>query len=100
VTRAPDRLESALGKLLFVGVATSTVVLLVGLVWWLVAPASPSASQLLNVGLIILMLTPGLRVVVSCIEYLRERDWFFAATTAGVLIVLLTTVLVAMRMGR
>jgi uncharacterized membrane protein len=34
---------------------------------------------------VVLMATPILRVVVSVVEYVRMRDWFFAATTIIVL---------------
>jgi uncharacterized membrane protein len=38
------------------------------------------------------MATPIFRVIVSLVEYVRMRDWFFSATTAAVLLVLLTSV--------
>jgi uncharacterized membrane protein len=41
------------------------------------------------------MATPVLRVIVSLIEYVQMRDWFFVVTTVLVLGVLLVTVTLA-----
>ncbi|MGI8672825.1 MAG: DUF1634 domain-containing protein [Luteitalea sp.] len=42
------------------------------------------------------MATPVARVVLSCAEYVRRRDWFFAASSLGVLAVLGATVWIAL----
>jgi uncharacterized membrane protein len=89
------RLEVHLGRLLLAGVITSAVFLGVGLTLWLAGAAVPTANLLLTIGLFILMGTPILRVIVSLIEYVRMRDWFFVLTTAAVLCVLMLTVVVA-----
>jgi len=47
-----------------------------------------AARDLLNAGLIVLMLTPLARVVASLVTYARMRDWFFAGMTVLVLVVL------------
>lgn len=83
------RLERLLGRVLVVGLVLSASVLAAGLVLELVGR---DARLWLRVGLIVLMATPILRVAVSLVEYIRMRDWFFAATTAAVLTVLLTSV--------
>jgi uncharacterized membrane protein len=57
---------------------------------------------LLTAGLVILMATPILRVIVSLVEYVRMRDWFFVATTVmvfGVLIVTVTLAVMKLRSG-
>ncbi|MBA2354278.1 MAG: DUF1634 domain-containing protein [Acidobacteria bacterium] len=87
--------ERLLGHTLGLGVAVSTALLAVGLLWSLVAP-DPIADALLNVGLLVLMATPVARVVLSCAEYVRRRDWFFAASSLGVLAVLGATVWIAL----
>lgn len=92
---ALSRLEDQLGRLLIAGVATSAVVLLAGLVLFLVSPSSALSSWLLTIGLFVLMATPMLRVVVSFVEYIRMKDWFFVLTTLIVLGVLATTVVLA-----
>jgi len=48
------------------------------------------------VGLMILMATPLLRVVVSTIEYVRMREWFFVLTTLAVLAELSITMIYAL----
>jgi uncharacterized membrane protein len=92
-----ERLEIRLGRILHVGAAGSTALLAVGVALWLLGWRGDASAVFLHAGLIVLMATPVARVVVSCVEYVRERDWLFAATTLAVLAVLLTTVLVAIR---
>lgn len=89
-----QRLEELLGRVLVGGVVLSAAVLGIGLI---VQLTGRDAHLLLRAGLIVLMATPILRVAVSLVEYLRMRDWFFATTAAAVLLVLLTSVLVAVR---
>jgi uncharacterized membrane protein len=95
-----DRLETHLGRLLVGGVLTSAALLALGLGLWLFNPQSSTAMLLLNGGLIVLMATPMLRVVVSFAEYVRMRQWFFAAVTIVVLVELSVTVLVALSRRR
>lgn len=90
-------LERHLGRLLIGGVVVSAVLLAGGLALWLVDPRGPVALGLLDAGLLALMATPILRVVVSFAEYVRMRDWFFAAMTIAVLAELTLTVVVAFR---
>lgn len=92
---AIDRLEHHVGRLLVTGVMASALLLAAGLAVWLVRPDSHSAIWLLNAGLLLLMVTPIMRVLVSFGEYIHMRDWFFAATTAVVLVELTVTVYVA-----
>jgi uncharacterized membrane protein len=95
--REIDRLERLLGRLLFAGVVTSASFLGAGVVLWMLGRRDGFSAALLHSGLILLMATPVARVIVSFVEYVRARDWFFAMTTLGVLGVLLATVLVAIR---
>ena len=90
-----SRLEARLGRLLVTGVTISAAALGVGLLIWLIAPSSPAANLLLKIGLFVLMATPILRVIVSAVEYVRMRDWFFVATTLAVLAVLGVTIFYA-----
>jgi uncharacterized membrane protein len=101
MTTPPDplaRLESHVGRLFVVGVAVSAAALAIGLALFLVAPNAPATSRVLNAGLLVLMATPMLRVLLSVVEYVRMRDWFFAATTLAVMAELSVTVLSALRM--
>ncbi len=88
-----SRLEDLLGRVLVTGVVASATILTIGLI---VELAGGNAHPVLQAGLILLMATPILRVVVSLAEYVRMRDWFFSATTAAVLVVLLTSVVFAL----
>jgi uncharacterized membrane protein len=90
-------LERQVGRLLVGGVIVSAVLLSGGLLLWLVEPHGALGLALLNAGLIALMATPILRVVVSFAEYVRMRDWFFAAMTIAVLAELMLTLFVALR---
>lgn len=92
-----ERLERLLGRVLLAGVAISAGLFGLGLALWMIAGADGPGAPFLHAGLVILMATPVARVVVSVIEYVRERDWLFAAATLGVLAVLVATVVVAFR---
>jgi uncharacterized membrane protein len=83
---------------LVIGVLLSAALLAAGLGLWLASPGAV-AHRLLNAGLIALMATPILRVAVSFAEYLRLRDWWFAAVTVVVLLELTITVVVALTRG-
>ena len=90
------RLEHAVGRVLRVGVTTSSVFLALGLGLSLFVPAAAAGSVLLRAGLVILMATPVGRVAVSVGEYARQRDWQFVLLTSIVLIELLASVVAAM----
>ena len=92
---AIGRLEVHLGRLLQAGVLTSAACLALGLVLWMAGAAERPASALLTAGLVMLMATPILRVIVSLVEYVKMRDWFFVGTTVLVFGVLLVTVTLA-----
>jgi uncharacterized membrane protein len=85
---AIERLEMHLGWLLRSGVLLATACLAAGLVLTLKSGDTGTAHLLLTAGLVVLMLTPLARVVASFLAYVRLRDWFFASTTAMVIVVL------------
>ena len=89
--------EVLLGRTLGIGVAISTALLALGLVLQLTV-GGPFASMLLQAGLLVLMGTPMARVLLSCLEYIRQRDWFFAVSGLAVLVVLGITVWQATRL--
>lgn len=88
------RFEAVAARVLGIGVLSSAALLAAGLAVWLTM-GDAWATPLLDAGLVALMATPAARVVVSLVEYLRARDWFFVATTLGVLAVLLATLISA-----
>ena len=92
--------EVALGRLLGIGVAASSICLAAGLVLTLAHAGGGPARVLLSAGLLLLMATPAARVVLSAVSYARRRDWVFAALTLVVLLELVATVLVAFHGSR
>ena len=91
-----SRVEVLLGRTLGIGVTVSTALLAIGLVMTLTVGGTLAAG-LLHAGLLVLMGTPMTRVLISCVEYIRERDWFFAISGLAVLLVLAVTVWQATR---
>ncbi len=99
MTATPEslsRLERHLGRIFTVGLTLTAAALVVGLMLYLFAPETPW-RMFLNGGLLILMATPMLRVVVSVVEYVQMRDWFFVILTVAVLAELSVTVIYALR---
>ena len=91
-----ERLERQLGRLLVTGVVSSAVCLALGLALLILSSERVWSDRLLAAGLVILMATPMLRVVVSIVEYVRIREWFFVLTTLIVLTELVGGVLYAL----
>ena len=88
-------LDRRLGVVLQAGVLVSAVLLTAGLLLTVAGPWSGAARALLHAGLLVLMATPMLRVAISVVEYLRQRDWFFFGTSFAVLLVLVATMVSA-----
>ena len=98
MTKAADtqRLERVLGRVLFAGAVASTTLLAVGLVVSLMSPASTVSATLTSAGLVILIATPVARVIASVFGYVRQRDWVFVLLTVTVLVILVSSLLVAL----
>ena len=62
--------------------------------------ASSLAELLLNVGVIVLLVTPVVRVLVSIADYTSERDWGFVMLTAVVLVELAASAVAALMFNR
>jgi uncharacterized membrane protein len=88
------QLEIVIGRLLRVGVTLSTVCLVIGLAMALVRPDAP--TTLISAGVLLLILTPAARVVLSTIEYVIARDWTFALLTSIVLVELIAGAIAAL----
>lgn len=88
-------IERALGRVLTLGTRLSTVMLGLGLVATFVAPGHAATGVLLASGLLVLLLTPVARVVVSIAGYVRERDWWFVLFTGTVLVLLIASFVAA-----
>ena len=50
-------------------------------------------TAIINLGILVMMLTPFLRVVVAAFSFLMEKDSTYAAVAFGVMLILLATML-------
>jgi uncharacterized membrane protein len=87
VTGRVEALEDVIETALKVGLALSTGLLLVGLI--------AGANGVLRWGILLLMLTPVVRVAVVTAGLALERDWAFTAVSFIVLAILLSGIWVA-----
>jgi len=94
-----SRLEGVISIVLRTGVVTSSVCLGAGLALSLIG-ADELSLLLLNVGVIVLLATPVVRVLVSIAEYVSERDWGFVMLTAVVLVELAASAVAALLFNR
>ena len=53
-----------------------------------------SATEWMQLGVVVLMLTPIMRVVLSLVDFSIQRDWLYVGITAIVLIVIIVNSLV------
>jgi len=93
--RDAGHLELIIGRVLRLGTATSSTCFAAGLSLMILGRGGGLARVLLPAGLIILLATPATRVIVSVVEYVRERDWLFVALTLTVLLALAASVVAA-----
>ena len=90
-------LEKTLGRVLRAGVTLSTLALVAGLAAAAFTGGGTLTTRLLTIGVLILIATPVVRVIVSALSYLRQRDWTFALLTLIVLGELIASVVAASR---
>ena len=88
-------LEPVLGRVLTLGTRVTTIALALGLAATFLAPTHRLTGIVLTAGLLVLLLTPVARVVVSVMGYLRDRDWPFVLYTGIVLVLLIGSFLAA-----
>jgi uncharacterized membrane protein len=88
-------LERTVGRVLRAGIGATTVCLSSGLALRLIGIGHRPAELLLTIGLMLLLATPVARVVVSVVDYARERNWVFVGLTVIVLAELAASVLYA-----
>ena len=85
---AADRVLSLTLKF---GAYTAFALIVAGLILQL---AAPWGVRVTTAGLLVLLATPVLRIIVACIQFLREHDFKYALVSFGVLaIVVLAYVL-------
>ena len=90
-----NALEQRIGKVLRAGTIFSSLLFAAGLVMALAGYHTALSDVLLAMAVVVLLATPALRVFVSVIEYVRERDWIFVALTVVVLCALAASVAAA-----
>ncbi len=93
MNRLDASLETLIGRVLRVGVVASSTCLAVGLA---LSPLNAAVgAALLNLGVVLLILTPASRVVLSIVEYAAARDWPFTILTTIVLLELVAGAIAA-----
>jgi uncharacterized membrane protein len=90
--------ERTLARAMLAGVWLSAACLSIALALLFVSGRSAEGDRLLRAGLLILMATPILRVVLSVAEAIRQRDWFWLATTVAVTLILTVTVVYSLHL--
>ena len=78
----------------------SSVCLAVGLALSLFTGGGVVTGILLNTGIVVLLATPVVRVIVSTVQYVSERDWAFATLTFIVLLELAASAIAALVLNR
>jgi uncharacterized membrane protein len=94
MTRGDANLELLIGRVLRIGVTISSACLAVGLATLFAFPVA--SGWLLQAGILLLIATPASRVVLSIVEYARERDWTFTVLTSIVLLELVAGAVAAL----
>lgn len=93
--RGQGALEPAIGRVLQFGTVASSILFAAGLLFALIGGPDRAVHIALTSAIVILFATPTARVVISIVEYFRERDWLFVALTSIVLLTLAGSVVVA-----
>lgn len=109
-----EQIENTIGKILRYGVLLSSLVMIIGLILYIIMGATGysetfhyrSINELFNgiislkpyaimmLGLLMLILTPVLRVVVSIYSFYKEHDYLYVYITALVLIILIISFII------
>ena len=90
MARDLQQLEAVIGRILRAGVALSAVAMVLGLS--LSAAGIAYGAPVLNGGLILLMMIPSTRIIVSLIDAVYRRDTLLAGATAIVTLVIIEEV--------
>lgn len=83
------RLDKTIEAVLSIGLLTSAALLAAGLLL--------RQEPLLRWGVMLMMMTPGARVVVVTVGLLLQRDWLFALVSLWILLVLSSSLMLALR---
>jgi len=88
VERRVEAVELAVARLLRVGVSIAAVLIAAGLGAMLVGLSAVASTRMVTAGLIVLVITPIMRVVAALIVYFRERDVIYTLISLFVLVML------------
>lgn len=80
--------DRAIALVLRIGAFTAFFVMLAGVFATMVIDGRV-ATRIELAGVLIMLVTPVVRVVVAMVLFLREKDWKYGAISAGVLLILL-----------
>jgi uncharacterized membrane protein len=95
-----ERLERSIGFVLHAGVLASSACLAIGLAFALVSGEQGAALVLLHTGVVLLLITPVARVIVSIGQFASARDWTFTGLTLVVLVELMASAAAALVFNR
>jgi uncharacterized membrane protein len=111
--RKKEKTDIWVGNILLIGSYSAAVLLLISLVMLLFFPRTPAASleskplsfslffsylkgknplALLNLGILVMMLTPLFRVVAAGFSFFLQKDYKYLLIASGVLIILLASI--------
>jgi uncharacterized membrane protein len=86
--------DRVLALTLKIGAYSSFIMILAGLI---VQQFAPAGQRLTIAGLLVLLATPALRIVVACVQFLRERDYRYAGISFGVLCIVVLAYLLGLK---
>jgi len=91
--------DHAIALVLRIGAYTAFFVMLAGVVAQVVVDGATS-TRIELAGVLIMLVTPAVRVVVAMVLFFREKDWRYGWISAGVLLILLLGSLFGIGEGR
>jgi uncharacterized membrane protein len=80
--------DRAIALVLRIGAFAAFFVMLAGVLAAVVIDGH-AATRIELVGVLIMLITPVVRVLVAMVLFLREKDWRYGAISAGVLLILI-----------
>jgi uncharacterized membrane protein len=80
--------DRAVALVLRIGAFAAFLVMLTGVLATVLVDGHV-ATQIELAGVLIMLITPVVRVLVAMVLFLREKDWKYGAISAGVLLILL-----------
>ncbi len=108
-TRMPGTAQHLVALVLRAGSYTSAVLLATGLVLAVIRPAAAihygiremleriaaaDATALMQAGILLLLITPVLRIAAAAVSFVYERDYRYAAISVAVLLIVISSILV------